>query len=344
MVRCICAEIEQRSGYLAEVVDTIYFGGGTPSLLSENQLEQILGAINKNFHVSENAEISLEANPEDLLGEKLKSILSLGVNRLSIGVQTFSEDRLKWMNRIHSSDEAISAYRNARNLGFNNISLDLIYAIPEGGEELWESDLKKLTALQPEHISLYGLTIEDRTVFGKKKQKGQLIEVTEDEAAAQYLNSIKILTQKGYEQYEVSNFSKPGFRSQHNSSYWSGKPYLGVGPGAHSFNGKSRQFNIKNNPKYVKLLGSDQPYFESEELTVVQRMNETILTRLRTIDGLNIATFSKDFSVDLFSERKREIAQLRTQNLIQGSDLFLSLTSHGILVADEIALQLFFDE
>ena len=267
MVESVCAEIKQRNTYLTEEVNTIYFGGGTPSLLTENELQAILETTNENFKVSENAEVSLEANPEDLDHEKLQSIKKCGVNRLSIGVQTFSENRLKWMNRAHTSDQAIEAYENSRKSGFENISLDLIYAIPEGGSVLWESDLKKLTDLQPEHISLYGLTIEERTVFGSKRKKGEMIEVTEDEAANQYLSSMEILTKKGYEQYEVSNFCKPGFESKHNSSYWSGAPYLGVGPGAHSFDGKSRRFNMRNNAKYIKLLESGQPYYESEQLS-----------------------------------------------------------------------------
>lgn len=344
MVETICHEIQQKRPYLTEEVTTIYFGGGTPSLLTEKELKGIMDTIKKNFEVFQNAEVSLEANPEDLDSEKLASIKRSGINRLSIGVQTFSESHLKWMNRAHSSMQAIEAYENARQTGFDNISLDLIYAIPEGDDEPWESDLRKLTDLQPEHISLYGLTIEDRTVFGKKKEKGELVEVPEDEAANQYLNSIEMLTQNGYEQYEVSNFCKSGFESKHNSSYWSGKPYLGIGPGAHSFNGESRQFNIRNNPKYIKLLETGQPYFERERLSLAQRMNETIMTRFRTIKGLDVQSFNSTFSLDLISLKNREIALLRRQHLLRDDDLFLSLTSHGILVADEVALQLFFDE
>lgn len=344
MVSSICKEIELRNEYLHEKVDTIYFGGGTPSLLTGEQLHEILHSIRTHFEVPETAEISLEANPEDLSIKKLMILKKLGINRLSIGIQTFSDDRLNWMNRIHTAKNSIASYQHARNVGFENISLDLIYAIPDGGHELWERDLAIVTGLDPEHISLYGLTIENRTVFGKRKEKGELLEVVEDVAATQFLQSISVLNKSGFEQYEVSNFSKPNFRSRHNSSYWSGVPYLGVGPGAHSFDGESRQFNVRNNAHYIKSLTNNRSFYEHETLSKVQRMNETILTRFRTIEGLNTESFKKNFKTDLLQARSTEIDKLEVENLLSRDGEFLSLSSEGILVADEIALQLFFDE
>ncbi len=344
MTQAICHELRKRSDYLDERIDSIYFGGGTPSLLNPEELKAFMSTLSGSFEINPSAEITLEANPEDLNVIKLESLQKIGVNRLSIGIQTFKDSKLKWMNRIHSSEQAKLAFKNARTVEFENISVDLIYALP--GNEIgdWLEDLRKSADLGPEHISIYGLTIEDRTVFGHRKNKGELIEVVEEEAASQYLKTIESLKSFGYQQYEVSNFSKPGFESFHNSSYWAGKNYLGVGPGAHSYNGSTRQFNVRNNSLYLKAITNGSSYFETEKLSQTQLVNERILTNLRTIAGLDLTKLETDFGIDLFEEHQSPIELLQDQKLLEIEGEKLHLTSKGFLVADEIALKLFFDE
>ncbi|MEP1095036.1 MAG: radical SAM family heme chaperone HemW [Cyclobacteriaceae bacterium] len=344
MVQAICQEIDHRSNYVSEKIETVYFGGGTPSILSKEHLNEILAAVKNSFEVSTTSEITLEANPEDLDNAKLRDFRLSEVNRLSIGFQTFSDTKLKWMNRIHSSKEALDSFHNARESGFDNISIDLIYALPNHDLDAWKKDLQVAASLNPEHISIYGLTIEERTVFGKRKRSGELIEEPEEMAADQYLRTIEILESKGYSQYEVSNFTKPGFESKHNSSYWGGAKYLGVGPGAHSYDGRSRQFNVRNNAKYLKAISTSGPYYESEELSKMQIANERILTRLRTSTGIDLDKFESDFEIQLLAKHEELIEQLGKQNLLKIKDQKLYLTSTGFLVADEIALKLFFDE
>lgn len=344
MVEAICLEIRQRANYLIEDIQTIYFGGGTPSILSDKELIHILTTIRECFDVSTAAEITLEANPEDLTFEKSEQILMAGVTRLSVGVQTFSEDRLKWMNRNHTSSQTSWALRNVRKAGFKNISLDLIYAVPGMDDNEWQEDIKRTIELNPDHISLYGLTIEENTVFGKWRKQKKITELLEDKAAEQYICCIRTLQEAGYNQYEVSNFSAEGFESQHNSAYWSGAPYLGVGPGAHSYTGTSRQFNVRNNAQYIELVNRGTQHYKLETLTDVQRMNESILTRLRTVKGLSLTTFQMAFGIDLLNEKKQVIKDLRKQDLLNIDDDFISLTLSGFLVADEISLRLFFDE
>ena len=345
MVDAIAKEIISRKDYLHDEIATIYFGGGTPSLLSGSQLEKLLETIHQNFTVSSTAEVTLEANPEDLTKAHSEALYKHGINRLSIGIQTFDEQKLQWMNRIHSSEEAVKAFRNARSAGFENISLDLIYAIPDHDRNAWEKDLKAITSLDPEHISLYGLTIEEKTVFGKWERENKLIQLPEDAAAEQYLFAIDFLTANGYLQYEVSNFGKKGFHSRHNHSYWAGTPYLGVGPGAHSFDGKNtRSFNVRNNSKYLKAINENLEYSEHEELSDIQRINERILTELRTSGGVNLK------KIESLSGRRIEdlhatfLQEIRKKNMIEMTDDFLRLKPHGFLVADEVALRLFFPE
>lgn len=345
MVNAIAEEIGLKKEYISEEVKTIYFGGGTPSLLSNAQLKKLLDAVYENFEVSKSAEITLEANPEDLSLEHAKSIRENGVNRLSIGMQTFDESRLKWMNRIHSSGEAIRAFENARAAGFENISLDLIYALPDLNEEDWKADLQRIVPLNPEHISLYGLTIEEKTVFGKWKEQNKLIEVPDDDAAQQYLFGIEFLKSKNYKQYEVSNFGKEGFYSRHNNAYWSGTSYLGVGPGAHSFDGENtRTFNVRNNAKYLKAIENNQECSEVETLSGIQRINERILTELRTAKGVDLTRIESLTGSRLENLHSSFLNEMASKNMIDIQDGFLRLKPHGFLVADEIALRLFFSE
>ena len=344
MIESILVELQNRSSYITGKIETIYFGGGTPSLLSSNQIQQILNTTTSLFDVHPGAEITLEANPEDLTKANAEAIFQLGVNRLSIGLQTFEDTKLTWMNRIHSSDQNSEALENARNAGFQNISLDLIYALPDHSQKNWEKDLKNVVELAPEHISLYGLTIEDKTVFGKWERQNKLIQVPEDDAAQQYLFAIEYLSKLGFHQYEVSNFGKEGFHSRHNNAYWKGVPYLGIGPGAHSFNGTSRRFNIRNNSKYIQAVKSGNPYWEEEKLSNTQMVNEKILTQLRTTEGLNLNEINEHLKISLEDQHHDFLKEIQGQGLIRVGNGWLNLTSHGFLVADEIALKLFFPE
>ena len=345
MVDAIQSEIVARKEEINVPIQTIYFGGGTPSLLTLIQIEKLLDAIRQHYKIESDPELTLEANPEDLNPEKSKALFNLGVNRLSIGIQTFDENKLQWMNRIHSATDARNAFENARQAGFENISLDLIYAIPDHDQKEWEHDLESITKLEPEHISLYGLTIESQTVFGKWEEKGQLHQLSEDRAAQQYLFAISKLNDKGYIQYEVSNFGKEGLHSRHNHAYWSGEPYLGVGPGAHSFDGNfTRRFNVRNNAKYLKEIEENGGYFELEELSNIQRINERILTELRTKKGIDLRKVEELSDVNLMSHQAQLIDELSAQDFIEIDNHFLRLKPHGFLVADEIALRLFFPE
>ncbi|MDE0472437.1 MAG: radical SAM family heme chaperone HemW [Ekhidna sp.] len=344
MIDAILTELTRRREYLNETIETIYFGGGTPSLIRTFHLEKIVNRAASLFPTTKNPEITLEANPEDLSIEKCSELKSIGINRLSIGIQTFDDNRLKWMNRIHDAKQAVCAFENARRAGFDNITMDLMYALPDSGHLPFRRSLEKLISLNPEHISLYGLAIEERTVFGKLKKKRRLLEVPEKQAAEQYLNAISILSDHGYLQYEVANFGKQGFHSRHNTAYWEHKPYLGVGPGAHSYNRHSRSFNIKNNAKYIKKMQSREVFFKEEHLTRVQQLNERILTGLRTTKGINLQCLNKEFDVDLVCLYEEFINLLSNQGLVTMKNGMLKPNPKGFLIADEIALQLFFHE
>ncbi len=345
MVNAIAKEIEDRKLYVKEDVSTIYFGGGTPSLLTPEQLNKLLTAINEHFSITDNVEVTLEANPEDLTKDHSQAIFDLGINRLSLGMQTFDDEKLNWMNRIHSANESINAYENARSVGFANISLDLIYAIPDHSRKRWHKDLQSIVALDPEHISLYGLTIEDKTVFGKWERDKKLVQVPDDEAAEQYLFAIDFLKENGFTQYEVSNFGKEGFHSRHNNAYWSGAPYLGVGPGAHSFDGANiRSFNVRNNAKYLKAVEANAEHWEEEVLSSAQRINEQILTGLRTRNGIDLLAIEQQSGMDIHRKHQTFLNEMNSLGLIEISDQNLILKAKGFLVADEIALRLFVPE
>ena len=344
MISAMVDELSLRSDYLKGPVETLYFGGGTPSLLPPDQIEALLLSVHEKFNLTVKPEITLEANPEDLTEEKLEQLKRLGINRLSIGFQTFDNDSLTWMNRIHTSEQATLAYQLARNAGFDNISLDLIYALPNLKRKQWLLDIEKAVALEPDHISVYGLTIESKTVFGHLQKRGELYELPEDDAAKQYLDLIQQLTQNGYEHYEVSNFCKPGVQSKHNSSYWKGAQYLGIGPGAHSFDGNSRQLNIRNNSKYIRAVNDQTAFFETEHLTAVQLLNERILTSLRTSSGISFDQIKIEYNVDLAVLKKQQIEGFVNFGLVNVTQSAMNLTPNGFLVADDIALQLFFDE
>lgn len=342
MVDAICRELQLQFDFLErETLHTIYFGGGTPSLINEDQLKRLMQTIRLEYDLSSNPEITLEANPDDLNVEKLDMFYRNGINRLSIGVQTFHDPHLKWMNRAHTSEEAEETFYMARKAGFENISLDLIYALPHDSHELWLEDLKKMVRLHPEHISSYCLTIEPKTAFGKWVEQEKMPDIDEDYAADQFEILLQVMDKHGYEQYEISSFAQPGYESQHNSNYWKQEKYLGVGPAAHSFNGKDKQANVSNNTKYLKSLSEDIIPFELMPLTQEDKLNEYILTSLRTKWGCDVGQMRSKYGVDLLETREVYLRDLFNKGMIDIEDEFITLTNNGKLLADKIAADLF---
>ncbi|UII28487.1 radical SAM family heme chaperone HemW [Fulvivirga maritima] len=342
MTVALCEEIKLQHNYLEkEPINTVYFGGGTPSILSKSNLGAIFEAIHKYFNVKEGAEITLEANPDDLTSEKLHDLYDLGVNRLSIGIQSFKEQVLQFLNRAHNRGQALSSVNEARNVGFNNISIDLIYGIPVNTHEDWVNDLDEIAQIRPEHISSYCLTIEPKTVFGHRAKKGTLSLKGEDFEAKQYDLLISKLKNIGYEHYEVSNFSLPGKHSRHNSSYWKQDKYLGIGPGAHSYNGNSRQFNISNNPKYISSLKQGNIPAEYEVLSREDKVNEYLLTGLRTLWGVDLNYLKDIYNYDLKTLNDSYLKNLISNKFATLEANDLKLTEEGLLLADEISSSLF---
>ncbi len=342
MVESICKEIRLRADYLhRDTIGTIYLGGGTPSLLSDSNLHSLLENIRKTFIVEPDPEITLEANPDDLTKEKLHALRQAGVNRLSIGIQSFDNSILSYLNRAHDGQMALRCVMDARESGFENISLDLIYAIPGLGDELWKATIDKTLELHPQHISSYAMTIEEKTVFGNRAKKGTLKVVEDDKAATQLQILVDLLEEKNYEQYEVSNFSLPHFRSRHNSSYWRDVPYVGVGPSAHSYDGRRRAFNIRNNQQYLRSISRGEVPLTQEILSRGDKINEYLLTSLRTSWGLDLNRLKTDFAFDLFEKHASYLRILLENNLGIISNDTLVLTKAGKLLADKIASDLF---
>jgi oxygen-independent coproporphyrinogen-3 oxidase len=342
LIEAMVRETELQKNYLdQEPIETIYFGGGTPSLLSSHEIEALLKPIFSLHSVNPKAEITLEANPDDLSKEKLQDLHSLGINRLSIGIQSFDDSVLKFFNRAHHSSEAKRCVEEARSAGFQNLSLDLIYAVPGQDHDQWLKNIETAIQLLPEHLSAYTLTIEEKTVFGKWAKTGKLKKADEEFAAAEFEILMNTLGHAGYEHYEISNFSKPGFRSRHNSNYWRGEKYLGLGPSAHSYNKESRQFNVSNNSLYLKSLKEYKVPFESELLSLENKINEYIFTSLRTSWGCNLTYLKKSFSYDLLSDQKNYLTDIMAKGLIQLEEQNLKLTHKGKFVADQIASDLF---
>ena len=342
IVDAMSKELEMQSNFLGDdTIHTLYFGGGTPSLLKAEHLRQLMRIVRLEYTLSANPEITLEANPDDLNPEKLQMFHDQGINRLSIGVQSFHDPFLKWMNRQHSSSQAINCFYQARKTGFKNISLDLIYALPYKNHAYWLQDLKQAITLGPEHISAYCLTIEPQTAFGKWLDKGKITPVNEDFAAEQFELLLELTAKYGYEQYEISNFAHPGYTSQHNSGYWKGEKYLGIGPSAHSYNGHSRRANKPNNALYMKCIAAGKIPFEEITLSKEDRINEYILTSLRTKWGCDLARLKSMYQTDLLQQHATQLGQLSAKGLIYQKEGCLVLTNRGRLLADKIAADLF---
>ena len=342
LVHAICQEIALQKEYLgSKNLKTIYFGGGTPSLLLADELEKILNTIHQNFSVENEAEITLEANPEDLTPSYLAAIKSLGVNRLSIGIQSFREENLRFLNRNHSSAQAITCISQAQDIGIDNISIDIIYGIPGNDLNDLALDIQKAVDTKVNHISAYSLTIEPKTVFGQQKKKGFFKELPESMQSQKFSFTRNLLAENGFEAYETSNFAKNEHYSKHNTSYWNQESYLGIGPSAHSFNQNSRQWNVAKNGVYIKAINEGVIPAEIEILTEANKINEYMMTRLRTQWGIEWSKIEQTFAqlnteipLDLIKNwQKNDWAHVSKGHLI--------LTETGALMADKLAADLF---
>ena len=336
-VRALCRELEMRQDYVGgEEIETIYLGGGTPSQLTEEELKAIFASIYHIYKVKEDAEITLEANPDDLTPEYVAMLRQLPVNRISMGIQTFQEETLKLLHRRHTATQAIEAFRRCREAGFQNISIDLMYGLPGETLETWKEDLRQAINLRPEHISAYHLIYEEDTALWKLREQHQVEEADEDLSVSLFETLIDRLTEAGYQHYEISNFCLPGLHSRHNSSYWTSKKYLGCGPSAHSFNGVSRQWNVASLDEYLKGVEGGRLDYEVEELDLYTRYNDFVLTSIRTAWGMPLSKLRSEFGEDLYSYCMRMAKPHEDQGVLENREGVLRLTRKGIFVSDGI--------
>ena len=336
-VNALCQELKNRKDYLAnEPIETIYFGGGTPSQLSIENFRQIFECIAQNFGQIEAKEITLEANPDDLTEEYVSQLAQLPFNRISIGIQTFNDDILKLLKRRHNALQAIEAVARCRRAGFNNISIDLIYGLPGETPDSWSKDIEQAISLGVEHISAYHLIYEEDTPLFQLRQQHKVKEVDEDSSLLFFEMLIDRLNEAGYEHYEISNFCKPGKYSQHNTSYWQGVPYLGCGPSAHSFNGDEREWNLASLDDYIEGLNTGNRPFEKEELDLVTRYNEYIITSLRTMWGISLTHIKEVYGNELFDYCMKMATPHIESSKIENNNHTLKLTRSGIFVSDDI--------
>lgn len=344
VIDSIGKEISLQSKYLSAPIETIYLGGGTPSLLNQSQLETLFNKVSSNFTVLPNAEVTLEANPDDIDEAQLNGWVELGINRLSIGIQSFRDLDLQWMGRAHNANQALNCIKLAQQAGIENISIDLIYGIPGLSDADWSNNIDYAISSGVTHLSCYALTVEPKTALAHKINQQAIPDID----AAHQANHFQILQEKidvaGFEQYEISNFSLPGKRSKHNSNYWSGKHYLGLGPSAHSFNGLSRQWNISNNALYIQSLSRGNIPFELENLTLTQQINEYIMTALRTIEGIQANKINAIAGKLIFDEILLDAIPYIKEGLINLQNDRICLSPNGKFMADGIAANLFRDE
>ena len=336
-IRALCHELTDRKDYLkGEPIETIYLGGGTPSQLAKEDFEAIFSHIYKVYKVTPNAEITLEANPDDLTSEYISMLRTFPFNRISMGIQTFQETTLKQLQRRHTADQAIRAFQGCRTAGFQNISIDLMYGLP--GETLtsWKKDLKQALSLHPEHISAYHLIYEEGTPLWKLREQHKVEEADEDLSVSLFGTLIDELTTAGYEHYEISNFCRPGKYSRHNTSYWKGIPYLGCGPSAHSFNGTTREWNVSSIDLYIKGIEGDRRNFETENLDQTTRYNEFIITTIRTVWGTPIEKLKQEFGNELWEYCRKMSAPYLENGKLEMHEGALRLTQEGIFISDSI--------
>lgn len=333
-------ELINRLPELSTGLKTIYFGGGTPSIIKPQEVGSFIEQIKERIDLENGVEITLECNPEDLSESNLYKWHFAGINRLSIGVQTFNNTALKTLNRAHSRSQAITGINLARKVGFNNISIDLIYSIPDLQTSDLKADLYELLSLNPEHISCYQLTIEPRTALAYQIKKNQIIEVDDESSRQQFLLIHDVLTNNGYNHYEISNYAKPGYESKHNSAYWTREQYLGIGPSAHSFTKDKRRWNVSNNAAYIKNINDSSLYVE-EEISNKDLFNEIIMTGLRTSKGIDLSAVKRIYPGMNMESLNQKIDHWKMEGLAIIKNDNLVLTSEGWLVSDGMAVELF---
>ena len=341
-VEALKKEIVLRKIYLGgEIVKTIYFGGGTPSLLSVKNIEEILELLNKNYEIIPNPEITLEINPDTIDREKMSSLKKIGVNRMSVGIQSFDDDDLRYLGRRHDSRHAMQVLEDLKHTDFEKITLDLIYGMPTLTEEKWNKNLDIFFSTGITHLSAYALTVEPKTILGQRIEKGELQSVSEEETIRHYNILVERTKENGFEHYEISNFAKEGFRSQHNSIYWRDEKYLGLGPSAHSYDGKSRQWNISNLTKYIQLVGDAELFYEKEILSTEDKFNEYVMTSLRTSWGCDIEKIERDYGKSYAHHFLKNIKKyLENGEMLKENNTYF-LSEEGKLFADGIAADLF---
>ena len=341
MVGPIVKELELRKPEVDDEVETIYFGGGTPSVLSNDEIKRLIQAVYDNYKVIDHPEITLEANPDDLSSNRIILLSKSRINRLSIGIQSFYEEDLRLMNRAHNAEEAEKCIEAATQY-FDNITIDLIYGIPEMGNERWKANIQKALDFGLPHISSYALTVEPRTALKRFIEKGIVPDVDDEQAEEQFHILVDILEADGFVNYEISNFGKPGFFSKNNTAYWLGKKYVGIGPSAHSFDGKQRSWNIRNNPTYIKKINEGELPSEIETLSTTDRYNEYVMTGLRTIWGVDLDRTASEFGENYLKYLNQQAAKYLEQDLLILTNGKLLTTKKGKFLADGIASDLFF--
>ncbi len=341
LIESIVKELHIRKNFLQnKTISTIYFGGGTPSILNKDQFQLIFDAIDAIYTVADNAEITFEANPDDLTTDFLESVCLLPFNRISIGIQSFDDTDLKRINRRHSGKEAIAAVKNAQKAGFNNISIDLIYGLPNQTLAAWEKQIDTALTLNVQHISAYGLTYEEGTALWKQREQGKVRTVDDDIMNEMYLLLIEKIESNGFEAYEISNFARPNYRSQHNTSYWKQQPYIGVGPSAHSYNLTSRQWNVSSITTYTKAIAENAPFLDSETLSVNDRYNDYVMVSLRTSEGIDTALLEKEFDIEFKDYCLQNAQKFIETNKVNYSNGRLYLNLQGIQISNLIIMDL----
>lgn len=341
MVLALQKELRMRKSEIDEPVETIYFGGGTPSVLTDAEIDAIIDAVYDNFDVSENPEITLEANPDDLSKERLVGLSKSRINRLSIGIQSFFDEDLKLMNRAHNSAEARESLTEAARL-FDNITIDLIYGIPGMSDERWTENVNTALSFGTPHISAYALTVEPKTALRKMVDTGRIASPSDEAAARHFAILTELLQADGFVHYELSNFGKPNYFSRNNTAYWLGKKYLGIGPSAHSYDGKSRSWNIANNSIYLKKINADELPSETELLTKADRFNEYVMTGLRTIWGVSVERIQTEFGGEFESHLLKSAQKAIDGKLLSLENGVLKTTADGKFLSDGLASDLFF--
>lgn len=342
MVDALCKEISERHSYLeSNTLDTIYFGGGTPSVLSGTELSEIFDCIAKYFDISHCKEITIEVNPDDITADYITVLQNTPINRISIGIQSFKDDDLKIMNRRHSGSQAEESLDLLFSAGYTNVSADLMFALPQMTNERLSFSIDRLLQFPVTHISAYNLTIEQGTAFDKFVRTNKISVPNDDEAIEQYSYLTDTLRSHGFDRYEISNFAKNGYHSQHNTSYWEQKPYLGIGPSAHSYNGDTRQWNVSNNRKYLAAIEQGTSYYELEHLSTYDRYNEYVFTALRTQKGISVSAMKDMFDDSIFSYFLQEVKVFIQNEFIAETNGNLVLTESGVSIADKIASDLF---